>query len=85
LRERGFGAFIAHPERSADAALNGAAGLRRELEAGSLAQLNAQSLTGASCYVPAYASTTGGRSRSTPSGAPAAEPVDCRVTGPRDR
>ena len=46
LRERGFGVLIAHPERSADAALNGAAGLRRELDAGSLAQLNAQSLTG---------------------------------------
>ena len=46
LRERGFGVLIAHPERSADAALNDAAGLRRELEAGSLAQLNAQSLTG---------------------------------------
>jgi len=46
LRERGFGVLIAHPERSADAALEGARGLRRELEAGSLAQLNAQSLTG---------------------------------------
>jgi protein-tyrosine phosphatase len=46
LRERGFGVLIAHPERSADAALDGAAGLRRELAAGSLAQLNALSLTG---------------------------------------
>lgn len=45
LRERGFGVLIAHPERSADASL-GAQGLRRELEAGSYAQLNAQSLTG---------------------------------------
>jgi len=47
LRDRGFGVLVAHPERSADAALDGAAGLRRELEAGSLAQLNAQSITGA--------------------------------------
>jgi protein-tyrosine phosphatase len=46
LRERGFGVLIAHPERSADASLDGARGLRRELQAGSLAQLNAQSLTG---------------------------------------
>jgi protein-tyrosine phosphatase len=46
LRARGFGVLIAHPERSADAALDGAAGLRRELVAGSLAQVNAQSLTG---------------------------------------
>jgi protein-tyrosine phosphatase len=46
LRERGFGVLVAHPERSADAALDGAAGLRRELRAGSLAQVNAQSLTG---------------------------------------
>src|SRR4051812_13311103 len=29
LRDRGFGVVIAHPERSADAALDGAAGLRR--------------------------------------------------------
>ncbi len=42
LRERGFGVLIAHPERSP----GGAQGLRRELEAGSLAQVNAQSLTG---------------------------------------
>ena len=46
LRERGFGVVIAHPERSADAALDGSAGLRRELAAGSLAQVNAQSVTG---------------------------------------
>jgi protein-tyrosine phosphatase len=46
LRDRGFGVLIAHPERSTDATLAGAQGLRRELEAGSLAQVNAQSLTG---------------------------------------
>jgi protein-tyrosine phosphatase len=46
LRERGFGVLVAHPERSADASLDGAAGLRREIEAGSLAQVNALSLTG---------------------------------------
>jgi protein-tyrosine phosphatase len=46
LRARGFGVLIAHPERSADAALDGAAGLRRDVAAGSLAQLNALSLTG---------------------------------------
>lgn len=46
LRDRGFGVLVAHPERSADASLDGAAGLRRELGAGSLAQLNALSLTG---------------------------------------
>ncbi|MGH2744301.1 MAG: tyrosine-protein phosphatase [Thermoleophilaceae bacterium] len=46
LRARGFGVLVAHPERSADAALDGAAGLRRELAAGSLAQLNALSVTG---------------------------------------
>lgn len=47
LRGRGFGVVIAHPERSADAALDGARGLRRELAEGSLAQVNAQSVTGA--------------------------------------
>jgi protein-tyrosine phosphatase len=47
LRERGFGVLVAHPERSADASLDAAAGLRAELAAGSLAQLNALSLTGA--------------------------------------
>jgi protein-tyrosine phosphatase len=46
LRERGFGVLIAHPERSADAALDGATGLRREVAAGSAAQVNAFSLTG---------------------------------------
>jgi protein-tyrosine phosphatase len=46
LRARGFDVLVAHPERSADAALDGAAGLRRELAAGSLAQVNALSLTG---------------------------------------
>jgi protein-tyrosine phosphatase len=46
LRARGFGVLVAHPERSADAALDGSAGLRREIAAGSLAQLNALSLTG---------------------------------------
>ena len=46
LRALGFGVLVAHPERSADAALEGAAGLRRELAAGSQAQLNALSLTG---------------------------------------
>jgi protein-tyrosine phosphatase len=46
LRARGFGVLVAHPERSADAAIGDAAGLRRELAAGSQAQLNALSLTG---------------------------------------
>jgi protein-tyrosine phosphatase len=46
LRDRGFGVLIAHPERSADASLDGFAGLMRELDAGSLAQVNALSLTG---------------------------------------
>jgi protein-tyrosine phosphatase len=46
LRDRGFGVLVAHPERSADAALFGAAGLRRELAQGALAQVNALSLTG---------------------------------------
>ena len=46
LRERGFAVVIAHPERSADACLDGSAGLRRELRDGALGQLNALSLTG---------------------------------------
>ena len=46
LRDRGFGVLVAHPERSADAVLDRSAGLRRELAAGSLAQVNAQSITG---------------------------------------
>ena len=47
LRDRGFGVVIAHPERSADAILYGAVGLRRQLERGALGQVNAQSITGA--------------------------------------
>ena len=47
LRDRGFGIVIAHPERSADAIVYGAEGLRRELERGAIGQLNAQSITGA--------------------------------------
>lgn len=47
LRDRGFGVLVGHPERSADASLYASAGLRRELKAGSLAQVNAQSITGA--------------------------------------
>jgi protein-tyrosine phosphatase len=46
LRSRGFGVVLGHPERSADAQLDAGAGLRRELAAGSLAQLNALSITG---------------------------------------
>jgi protein-tyrosine phosphatase len=46
LRDRGFGVVLAHPERSPDAALYEAAGLRREISLGALAQLNALSLTG---------------------------------------
>jgi protein-tyrosine phosphatase len=46
LRGHCFGVLVAHPERSADASLDGAAGLRRELAAGSRSQLNALSLTG---------------------------------------
>jgi protein-tyrosine phosphatase len=46
LRARGFGVLVAHPERSADVSLDGATGLRREIAAGSLAQVNALSLTG---------------------------------------
>jgi protein-tyrosine phosphatase len=46
LRDRGFGVLMAHPERSADASIDASAGLRGELAAGSLAQLNAMSLTG---------------------------------------
>jgi protein-tyrosine phosphatase len=46
LRARGFGVVLAHPERGADAAVCGAAGLRLELAAGSLAQVNAMSLAG---------------------------------------
>jgi protein-tyrosine phosphatase len=46
LRALGFGVLVAHPERSADAAIGDATGLRRELAAGSMTQLNALSLTG---------------------------------------
>lgn len=46
LRERGFAVVLAHPERSADAALYGGAALLFELAAGSLAQINALSLSG---------------------------------------
>ncbi len=46
LRDRGFGILIAHPERSADASLFGAEGLRREIALGALGQVNAQSITG---------------------------------------
>jgi protein-tyrosine phosphatase len=46
LRDRGFGVLLAHPERSADAILDGAAGLRRERALGAGAQINALSLTG---------------------------------------
>jgi protein-tyrosine phosphatase len=47
LRERSFGILIAHPERTADALLDGGAGLRRELAAGAMAQVNAMSIAGA--------------------------------------
>jgi protein-tyrosine phosphatase len=47
LRDRGFGVLIAHPERSADTLLDDGVGLRRELAAGSLAQINGMSLIGA--------------------------------------
>jgi protein-tyrosine phosphatase len=46
LRALGFGVLVAHPERSADAAIGDERGLRSELAAGSQAQLNALSLTG---------------------------------------
>ena len=46
LRERGFGVVVAHPERVAFADTDGLAALRHELEQGSVAQLNAQSLLG---------------------------------------
>ncbi len=47
LRDRGFEVVIAHPERSADAALDDFRGLRRELARGAVAQVNAQSISGA--------------------------------------
>jgi protein-tyrosine phosphatase len=46
LRDRGFGVVLAHPERSPSLMADNAAGLRRELEAGSLLQVNAWSLAG---------------------------------------
>jgi protein-tyrosine phosphatase len=46
LRDRGFGIVVAHPERSADAALDDSRGLRRALACGALAQVNGPSLTG---------------------------------------
>ena len=46
LRERGFAVVIAHPERTPFAATTGARALRHELAAGSVAQVNAMSLTG---------------------------------------
>ncbi|MBN1527978.1 MAG: hypothetical protein JW895_02895 [Thermoleophilaceae bacterium] len=46
LRDRGFGVVIAHPERVAYADTKGLADIRHELDRGSVAQLNAQSLLG---------------------------------------
>lgn len=46
LRDRGFGALIAHPERSPDAELEDCVGLRLALSRGALGQVNAPSLTG---------------------------------------
>jgi len=46
LRERGFGVVMAHPERSAGVLEGDAAGLRREVAAGTVLQVNAFSLTG---------------------------------------
>jgi protein-tyrosine phosphatase len=46
LRERGFGVVLAHPERSAPLMADEAAGLRVELDSGSLLQVNAWSLAG---------------------------------------
>jgi len=47
LRDRGFGVLIGHPERCPALLHHEQAGLRRELEHGALAQVNASSLTGA--------------------------------------
>ena len=47
LRERGFAVVVAHPERAAFASTDGIGALRNELAAGSVAQVNAMSLTGA--------------------------------------
>jgi protein-tyrosine phosphatase len=46
LRSRGFGVVLAHPERSVTLMADEALGLRRELERGSLLQVNAWSLAG---------------------------------------
>ena len=46
LRARGFGVVLAHPERSVPLMADDALGLRRELERGSLLQVNAWSLAG---------------------------------------
>ncbi|MEX2253766.1 MAG: CpsB/CapC family capsule biosynthesis tyrosine phosphatase, partial [Thermoleophilaceae bacterium] len=46
LRDRGFGVLIAHAERCAALLHHEQAGLRRELELGALAQVNASSLIG---------------------------------------
>ena len=47
LRARGFGIVLAHPERAAGLLDDAARGLGRELEAGSLLQVNHWSLSGA--------------------------------------
>lgn len=46
LRDRGFAVVLAHPERSPVLMRGGGVGLHRELEAGSLLQVNAWSLAG---------------------------------------
>jgi protein-tyrosine phosphatase len=46
LRDRGFGVVLAHPERAAGVLDDGAPGLRRELAAGTVLQVNASSLLG---------------------------------------
>lgn len=46
LRDRGFGIVLAHPERAAGVLDEGMRGLRRELAAGAVLQVNASSLLG---------------------------------------
>ncbi len=46
LRGRGFGVVLAHPERSASLMADEAAGVRRQLNQGSVLQVNAWSLAG---------------------------------------
>jgi protein-tyrosine phosphatase len=46
LRDRGFSTVLAHPERAAGVLDGGAPGLRRELSAGAVLQVNASSLLG---------------------------------------